>query len=323
MSTRRAFDLVASTIWAIKPEALRQILTIADRAGDPQALATRTDPPMEQTRYITRRSGVAVIEIAGPIFRYANLFTQISGATSTEILATDIQTALDDPSISSVVLDINSPGGDATGINELADVIYAGRSKKDIYAYVGGMAASGAYWIASAARAVLVDATAVLGSIGVVATFVDTRDRDAKEGVEEIEIVSSLSPKKRPDLKTDAGRAQVQRMVDDIAGVFVAAVARNRGVSAQTVLRNFGGGDVLVGKRAIDAGMANGFGSLERTISTFENRGSGPIVADAIEAKLRAESEAAEQAPLATDTTAARAGWLRAAEKLSRRQGPK
>jgi ClpP class serine protease len=77
------------------------------------------------------------VTITGPIFRYSNLFTQISGATSTEILAKDIQTALDDPSVNRIVLNVDSPGGEVAGISELSNMILEGRRRKRISAYVG------------------------------------------------------------------------------------------------------------------------------------------------------------------------------------------
>lgn len=262
-----AFNLAASRPWYIQRESLETILAIADRRGDVEALQTRLGRPLDNTRSVTMRSGVAVIPVAGPIFRYANLFTEISGATSTQELATDIQTALDNPYVRAIVLEIDSPGGEATGISEMAKTIAAARGIKPVVAYVGGTAASAAYWFASAASEIVVDDTAVLGSIGVVMSYLDTSERDAKSGVRRVEIVSSQSPDKRIDPNTETGRAKVQATVDSLAGVFVDAVATNRNVTADTVLRDFGQGGVLVGADAVRAGMADRVGTLESLIS--------------------------------------------------------
>lgn len=107
----RALELAASQPWLMLPDALDNLLTISDRMGDPMALTTKRGEQLEDTRKVTMRNGVAVVPVVGPIFRYANLFTEISGATSTQILATDIQRALDDPKVRSIVLNIDSPGG--------------------------------------------------------------------------------------------------------------------------------------------------------------------------------------------------------------------
>ena len=139
----RAFELAASRSWLMLPDALDNLMAIADRQGEPEALEARIGKPLENARSVTVRDGIAVIPVTGPIMRYANLFTRISGATSTQELATDLQAALDDPKIKGIVLNIDSPGGEASGINELADMIYAVRERKPIKAYGGGYVASG------------------------------------------------------------------------------------------------------------------------------------------------------------------------------------
>lgn len=269
-----AFQIAASRPWLIEQDSLESILQVSQRYGDPEALAARIGRPLDNTRTVTMRGGVAVIPVTGPIFRYANLFSEISGATSTQVLATDIQAALDNKYVTAIVLDINSPGGEASGINELAKLIAAGRSSKRIVAYAGGSMASGAYWLGSAAHEIVVDETAALGSIGVVMSFMDTTARDAKLDVRRVEIVSSQSPDKRLDPVTDEGRVKVQDIVDALADVFVSAVAVNRATTKEKVLSDFGRGGVLIGAAAVTAGMANRIGSLESVIAELAGSAS-------------------------------------------------
>src|SRR5690606_22898690 len=117
-----------------------------------------------------------------------------------------IQTALDDPKVKAIILNMDSPGGEANGINELGDMIFAARGKKPIKAYAGGTIASGAYWLGSAAAELVIDATALVGSIGVV---VEVVTREAREGEKRYTITSSNAPNKRPDLTTEEGRAEI------------------------------------------------------------------------------------------------------------------
>lgn len=261
----RAFELAASQPWLMLPDALDNLLTIADRMGDPGALESKTGIRLENTRTVAVRDGVAIIPVVGPVFRYANIFNEISGATSTQVLATDLQTALDDPKVKSIILNIDSPGGVAAGINELADQIYAGRSRKRIVAYVGGTGASAVYWLASAAAEVVVDETAVLGSIGVVVEAVV--EGEAASGRKRYQIVSRNAPNKRPDLGTEEGRAKVGETIDAMGEVFVAKVARNLGVDAEQVpaMGDFGG--LRVGADAVASGLAHRLGSLESLIT--------------------------------------------------------
>jgi ClpP class serine protease len=203
----RALELAASQPWLMLPAALDNLLTISDRMGDPMALETKRGERLENTRQVTLRNGVAVVPVIGPIFRYANLFTEISGATSTQVLATDIQRALDDPKVRAIVLNIDSPGGVASGINELAEMIFAGRSRKRIVSYIGGTGASAGYWIASAASEIVIDEASLAGSIGVVVEAVVENEKAT--GRTRYQIVSRDAPNKRPDLSTEEGRAKI------------------------------------------------------------------------------------------------------------------
>jgi len=200
------------------------------------------------------RDGTAVIPIDGPIFRRANLFTEISGATSTEILATDLQSAIDNSLVRRIVLEIDSPGGEATGIAELAAMIHA--SPKPITAYVDGIGASAAYWLAAAAHEMVVSSTALVGSIGVVASY-----RPETDGP--IKVISTQSPLKQASPDTKAGRAETQRVIDELAAVFIADVARYRATDPETVMRDFGRGGLLVGAAAVAASMADRVGTFE------------------------------------------------------------
>jgi ClpP class serine protease len=261
----RAFELAASQPWLMLPHALDNLLAIADRMGDPAALVTKQGQRLETARTVTVRDGVAIVPVVGPIFRYANLFTEISGATSTQVLATDIRAALDDPNIKAIILNVDSPGGIASGINELAEMIYEGRARKRIVAYGGGTVASAAYWIASAASEIVLDATAVAGSIGTVIDAV-VEGEDAG-GRRRYQIVSRNAPNKRPDLSTKEGRAKVAETVDALSDVFEAKVARNLGVEVTKLPEMGDKGGLRVGAAAVEHGLAHRLGSLDSLIT--------------------------------------------------------
>ena len=131
------------------------------------------------------------------------------------------------------------------------------------------MAASAAYWLASASSEMVITNTGELGSIGVVAIFRDTSAKDEKQGIQNIEVVSSVSPNKRLDPKTSEGKQLIQNVVDELANIFVETVATNRNVSVDDVLNNFGKGGMLVAQSAITAGMADKIGSFENLISSL------------------------------------------------------
>jgi len=259
----RAWRRAINEPWAIEQEALQTILAVAalDKLErlevDLEAVAAQIGKPLGNSRVTVVRDGVAAIGIVGPIFRRANLFTQISGAVSVDELAADLRQALEDPAVRAVVLEIDSPGGEVHGIAELAGMIRQASGKKPLTAYTGGVCASAAYWLASAAGEVVAGSTALLGSIGIVAAFSTERDPH------QLEFVSTSAPRKRPAVHSSQGRAEIQHLLDATEQVFVADVARYRGVSRKTVLSDFGQGGMFVGAAAVRAGLADRLGSFE------------------------------------------------------------
>ena len=228
------------------------------------------------------------------------------------MLRRDLQVALDDKDIRAIAIRIDSPGGEANGCDELARAIYEARGKKPIWSYVSGMACSGGYWLASATDRIVVSDLAVLGSIGVTISVRDTSRRDANSGIEKIEFVSSQSPGKRPDVATEGGRARMQKMVDDLAGVFVRDVAKYRGVSEQIVIEKFGNGGVEVGAKAVKAGMADEVGDFEAMLKTLSRKPAPLSFAPLSAAKAKPTATTA-MAPM----TAAQPPQLTAAEQAA------
>jgi ClpP class serine protease len=280
----RALDLAQSIPWAVTEDMLRTMLEIAARentaSGLEVAQAIRTDRltrqavmladgrPLDGTKSMIVRDGIAIQLVEGPIFRRADFFTEVSGGATVDTLAKDFALALDTPTVRSILMVFDSPGGEVTGINEFAAAIYAARGRKPITAYVEGIGASAAYWLASATDRIVIDRTAVVGSIGVVMAVRDPSKTNARD----IEFVSSQSPNKRPNPLTEGGKSQLQTLVDDMAAVFVASVALHRGVSEETVVTNFGAGGVFVGQAAVDAGLVDGLGSFESTLANLQQQ---------------------------------------------------
>lgn len=254
-----------SSLWAITPEALNQVIAIAQGFGDPEAVATRLGKPLTNAHAASVRDGVALIPVIGPLFRYADIFTQISGATSIQTLALDLQTAVDDPAVKAIILEIDSPGGQVAGVSEFAAQIRAANAVKPVTAYISDIGASAAYWIAAAAQEIVVSNTARLGSIGVVMQATINDDEDT------IKFISSQSPLKHADPASDAGKAQNQKTVDNLAEVFINAVADYRATTREAVIANFGLGGMHIASDAIAVGMADRFGSLEALSADLSN----------------------------------------------------
>jgi len=260
---------VINAPWAIEPGKLLEIQAIyathlrgdkIDIAGVEARLGRPLDNKPQAYQVV---DGVAVLPIDGVMAKRANLMTQISGGTSTELAVRDLQQAMADPGVHSIVLAIDSPGGTVDGTQTLANAIAA--STKPIVSLASGTMASAAYWAGSAANAVYItDSTTQVGSIGVVATHTDVSGKQASEGVKTTEIsagkykriASSYAP------LSSEGKQVMQDQVDYTYSLFVDAVAKQRGVSTEKVLSDMADGRVFVGQQAIDAGLVDGVSTL-------------------------------------------------------------
>jgi signal peptide peptidase SppA len=148
-----------------------------------------------------------------------------------------IAMALADSKVRKILLDIDSPGGEVSGLFDLVDFIYESRETKPIYAIANDHAFSAAYAIASATSKIFVNRTSGVGSIGVIATHIDISELDKKEGIKYTTIFAGdrkndLSP--HEPLSSEA-IADLQKEVDRLYGMFVAIVARNRGISTAQI----------------------------------------------------------------------------------------
>jgi len=252
-------------------------------------------PLNNQSQGYTVQDSVAILPLEGVLAKRMNLFMDISGGTSTQLAQRDFQAALSDSAVTAIILLLDSPGGEVDGTQALADAIYSARGTKQIIALADGMAASAAYWIGSAADKFYVTGdTTVVGSIGVIATHVDYSKAEAQRGVTITEITAgkykAIASEHAPLSKE--GRNSIQDQVDHIYGVFVDAVARNRGVSTDVVLKNAADGRVFLGKQAIRAGLVDGVATLEKLVANLRGQ-NAPGISITSAATLPARASAA------------------------------
>lgn len=211
----------------------------------------------------TLREGVATINLIGPVIRYGDYFSAMSGLSSTDAIAKQLSQTLAHSEVHTILLNMDSPGGDATSINEVAAQIRAANAQKRVVSYGDGMVCSAAYWMAAASDEIVLSASGVAGSIGTIWGIMDDTKSLAMRGYELTEFVSSQSPNKNPDPKSKSGKAQYQQLVDDMTTVFATDVAAYRGVSVETVYKNYGAGGVMIGVAAVKAGLVDRLGDYE------------------------------------------------------------
>jgi signal peptide peptidase SppA len=268
--------------WAIHPAKLEEIHIFVQKRLDGQVTldletlekieAGKSGPTFSEDEYEVE-DGVAIIKVYGVIEQRMNMFSRISGGTSTEQIAKAFRMALEDPTISAIFLDIDSPGGGVSGTKELSDLIQSHKGDKPVMAFTDGMMASAAYWIGSAADQVVCSDTAMVGSIGVAMLHRDVSKRLADMGVTETPIFAGkykrIASREKP--LSEEGKEYLQSMVDTYYSLFVESVATNRGVSVEDALKMADGKD-FIGKQAEKVGLVNFISTREAALEKLKER---------------------------------------------------
>jgi signal peptide peptidase SppA len=246
-------------IYALQREVLDAILSAAAIRA-----VVREDRPG-----IRAPSGVAVVPIVGPIELRRGILAEILGiGTSSSELRSALAALEHDSRTNSVLLMVDSPGGDVIGSEEAAAAVRSLARRKRVVAMVDGIAASAAYWIVSGASEIVVTPSGSVGSVGVYAAHEDLSEAAKKLGVRTTLIASS--PEKvesNPFEKlSDPARADMQSKVDHYARVFQQDVAIGRRTTLTDVRANFGKGRMVLARDAVQAGMADRIGTVETVL---------------------------------------------------------
>ena len=250
-STKRIKAAIESEPWLITEGALEQIRIIAARENEADAMAKYADANHSAELVSMAGESVAVMNVRGPMMRYASLFTQISGMTSTETVAAAFNDLDANKDVQRIIVQIDSPGGTVNGIGELGELIASAVTPVD--AFITGLGCSAGYWIASQCDNVYCSSTSIVGSIGVRSRTSDEKD--------ESEIHSKHAPAKL------GGRQADQALIDRLEVEFHEVVAAGRGVSVEHVQKHFGQGGVFVGSDAVSAGLCDAVATLDQVIA--------------------------------------------------------
>lgn len=165
--------------------------------------------------------------------------------------------ALQDPAVRAIVLQVNSPGGTVDGCFDFADHVFASRGQKPIWAILDESAYSAAYAIASAADHITVPRTGGAGSIGVLTCHVDMSKMLENAGIKVTYIQFGAKKTDGAPEKplNDEEKACLQSDIDEMGELFVNTVARNRGISVDTVKNTEAG--TYLGPASVTLGLCD------------------------------------------------------------------
>ena len=254
--------------WAITRPMLSVVAQILGHrlAGDPLELsALERRPPVDPVA----EGGVAILPVHGVLAPRLNMMSEISGGTTYDRLGHQLGLAMKNPDIRTIVLDIDSPGGSATGATELAAQLRAARDTKRIIALANHEMCSAAFWLGAQATEIVASPSAILGSLGVYSIHEDLSAALEKAGIK-LTYISAGKYKtdgNEAEPLSDSARARIKSLVDATYSRFVGDVALGRERPEATIRNGYGEGTVVTAEEGLALGMVDRIETFAQTVA--------------------------------------------------------
>ena len=189
-----------------------------------------------------------------------------------------LQQARDDNRVKAIVLEIDSPGGEVTASDEIYNAVVKARAKKPVVVYMDSLAASGGYYVSCWGKFLMANETTITGSIGVIIQTLNYEQLFNKIGLGSVVFKSGkfkdILNGARPI--TPEERELIQSFVMQTYDKFLGIVARERGVSTDTLRNGIADGRILSGKDALNNKLIDGLGQLEDAFNKAKQLGNAP-----------------------------------------------
>ena len=230
-------------------------------------------------------STIAVIPVTGPlVHRHGEIGADSGYMRSYEKIRAELEEALTSKDVDGILLDIDSPGGEAAGNFELAEFIRQARREKPVFAVANTYAFSAAYNIGASAGRLYATPSGEVGSIGVIAVHVDQSEMDRKLGLKFTPVYAGA---RKNDFSphaplSDEARARLKESVDEYYDMFVESVSLGRGLSAEKIVSTEAG--TFSARKAKALGLVDEIGTIENALMdlsmeiTNQHKGDGTML---------------------------------------------
>jgi capsid assembly protease len=220
------------------------------------------------------RQGVGVITVTGTLINRGAFVGSYSGETSYEGIKHQLARAAGDSRVKSIILDLDTPGGEANGGFEAAQAVREAAGRKPVIAIANGMSASAGYALASGASKIIAAPSGMTGSIGVALLHLDLSRALDKEGVTPTLIFEGARKMDGNPVEplTDAALSTLRDEVHRYYELFLETVAMGRGRRTPARAARDTEGRIYVGREAIDARLADDVGTFEDVLGDLTRR---------------------------------------------------
>lgn len=235
-------------------------------------------------RLISIQGSVGIVSVNGGLTSEESYRDLWFGDVAYPTISTAMNTLLENPEVKSIVLALNSPGGDASGISDLGAFLKDAGKIKPVHAWTGKSALSAAYWAAASCKTVRASDLGETGSIGVIATFTSIARMLQEEGID-THIIRSGADKALlhpAEPLSDKGKAYLEEKVQHLHTYFIENIEANRPKLKKVSRDTWAEGKSFFAKEAIEIGLVDGpiislgdlIGKLNSDNTSTNNRGN-------------------------------------------------
>ncbi|WP_299313717.1 S49 family peptidase [uncultured Halomonas sp.] len=259
-------------IWLGSDESYTQHLVnrltyLSDPVAFQQAHAVklRDEADFNVSQYLAERitevvGNVGLVKISGSLVADEDIYNMWFGETAYQTVNTAIKSLIEDPNVSQILTIWDTPGGDASGVNDFGSFLKDADKIKPVHAWTGTMALSAGYWGAACCRSIRASELGETGSIGAVAKFRSYARMLEEEGIDT--IIARSAPMKAilqsEEPIDDKKRAYLQSKVDQLHTYFVGHVKKARPKLKELSESQWATGETFFADKAIDLGLVDG-----------------------------------------------------------------
>lgn len=278
MTTKRWIAIIAASALLLVSIGINSLSFLFTRDFstliDDLASTSKTEFDEKVIQSGSKSEKIAVLSVDGVIQDLGGVSSFLGTGYDHQFFMNQLNDILEDPTVKGIVLNVDSPGGGVVESAEIYDGIVAIQQQKEIPVYVsmGGMAASGGYYISAPADKIFVNHETITGSIGVIMESINYTKLAEKVGID----FNTIKTGPYKDIMsssremTDEEREMLQEMIGDSYDRFVDIIVDGREMSDAEV-RKVADGRIMNGRQAIEAGLADDYGKVGDAIAALQD----------------------------------------------------
>ena len=217
----------------------------------------------------------AVVNIQGPLIQGDAGFMRFFGITGYDNIREAVAAAIADEEVKSIMLNIDSGGGQVAGVSDTAKFLLEAGKQKPITTYSDGQMASAAYWLGSTGSHLTVSDTTEAGSIGVLVMHAERSAQLAQDGVKVTVVRAGKYKASTNSVEplSDIGRASLENQVNHLYTPFLEHTASMRGMTPEVADQKIAQGKVFIGSQGLDVGLVDKVGTYEEALAIAASSG--------------------------------------------------